>query len=179
MFFGDPSAIDDIDRLHWRRFETVVAELFERLGYETKRVGGKGDHGADVIASRNGTRIAIQVKHRSKKYRDGSLRWTGERGVQQVVTALPIHDCSRGIVVTNSTFAPGTAEVAEVHGIELWDRDRLIREVMSFCFLCGEHVSERVREWCRTQPKEFGGRVYCYEHQRRFTDVLRKAGEVL
>ena len=32
---------------------------------------------------------------------------------------------------------------------------------------------------CRTQPKEFGGRVYCYEHQRRFTDVLRKAGEVL
>jgi len=62
VIFGDPSAIDDIDRLHWRRFETVIAELFERLGHKTKRVGGKRDHGADVIASRNGTRIAIQAR---------------------------------------------------------------------------------------------------------------------
>jgi restriction system protein len=175
LVVGDPSAITDIDCLHWREFEKLVQELFERLGYETKYVGGKRDHGADVIASRNGTRIAIQVKHRGKKHRSGNLRWTGERGVQQVVTALPLYECSHGIVVTNTTFAPKTAEVADAHGIELWDRERLIREMASFCVLCGDHVSERVREWCLDRPEEFGGRVYCFKHQRRVADVLRKA----
>ena len=175
MVTGDPSAINDVDSLHWREFESFVEELFKRLGYETEHVGGKRDHGADVIASRNGTRIAIQVKHRSKPRRDGSLRWTGERAVQAVVTSLPLHECTRGIVVTNSTFAPGTSEVADAHSVELWDRERLTRELASFCVLCGEHVSEKVREWCLDRPEEFGGRVYCFKHQRRFADVLRKS----
>jgi restriction system protein len=157
--------MDEVDRLHWKAFEKLVALLFSRLGYESELVGGKEDHGADVIASRNGAKIAIQVKHRSKKRRDGSLDWIGEWAARAVVAAKPFYDCSKGIVITNSTFAPGMDHVAKVLGIDLWDRERLAIELSSFCVRCGSHVSPKVREWCIERADEFEGRVYCIEHQ--------------
>jgi hypothetical protein len=34
------------------------------------------------------------------------------------------------------------------------------------CALCGEAVSEKVEAYCRTHATEFGGRIYCFEHQK-------------
>jgi restriction system protein len=187
---SDINTIEDIDRLHWKEFEKLIALLFSALGYETEQVGAKDDHGADVIARSDGSGIAIQVKHVTTK-RHGNLRWVGEKAVRAALAAKPMYDCSRGIVVTNSTFAPGTDLVARANGIELWDRDRLAselelaRESLSrdpncqrpTCVLCGQRVSPKVAEWCLERPEEFGGRVYCFEHQRKFDGVLRLAGK--
>lgn len=176
MELSDINTLEEVDGLTWEEFEEFIAVLFSALGYETKQVGGKTDHGADVIASANGTRVAIQVKHRSKKRRDGSLVWVGETAVRAVVTAKPLYECSRGIVVTNSTYAPGTDRVAKAHDIELWDRERLRRELENAhshvleqshltCSWCGSRVSPEVRDKCLSKPDEFGDRVYCEKHQ--------------
>jgi restriction system protein len=167
---GSADALEQVDALSWREFEELVQKLYEGVGYECRYVGGKRDHGADIIARKRNEVLAIQVKHRC----DGR-RWIGERAVQAVVTALPLYKCTRGVVVTNSTYAPGVKRVASAHKVALRDRDWLSRELSSYCVLCGARVSPRVRNWCVDRPNEFGGNVYCFDHQRRFADVLRTA----
>jgi restriction system protein len=34
------------------------------------------------------------------------------------------------------------------------------------CATCGASVSEKVRAYCLARPKRFGGRIYCFKHQR-------------
>ncbi len=48
----------------WQAFERDVARLFLANGYEDVRiVGGTGDHGADILAVRNGQLWVTQCKH--------------------------------------------------------------------------------------------------------------------
>jgi HJR/Mrr/RecB family endonuclease len=167
---GSANALEQADALHWHDFELLVQQLLESKRYECKLVGGKRDHGADIIATKRGESIAVQVKHR----RDGR-RWIGERGVQGAVTALPVYECARGAVITNSTFAPGTKEIAALHNVILRDRTWLARELASFCVLCGARVSDRVRKWCAENSDVYRGNTYCYQHQHNPGDVLRIA----
>ena len=36
----------------------------------------------------------------------------------------------------------------------------------SCCSTCGTRVSDKVREYCLGRPRRFGGKIYCYRHQR-------------
>lgn len=36
----------------------------------------------------------------------------------------------------------------------------------SCCSTCGTRVSDKVREYCLARPRRFGGKIYCYRHQR-------------
>jgi hypothetical protein len=38
---------------------------------------------------------------------------------------------------------------------------------VSVCAECGAAISERERRYCLTNPRRFGGMVYCRRHQRR------------
>lgn len=168
-FLGTPNAIERVDRLHWRAFEQLVQHIEESKGFECRYVGGIDDHGADIVAAKNGKSYAIQVKHRA----DGHT-WVGEQALRAVVTAVPVYECARGVVVTNSTFAPGMHEIAHLHKVILHDRDWLIAELASFCALCGEHVSAGVRDWCAGHAL-YRGNTYCIEHQRHLNALLRPA----
>lgn len=172
MRFGDAATLGELDALDWRAFEGVVAELFARRGYATTRIGGLHDHGADVIAANRRERLAVQVKHRARGRR------VGERALQAASSSVEVHGCSRGLVVTNSTFAPGLERIAALLDVELWDGERLRTELLSFCVLCGKHVSAHVRDWCLERPEEFGGCVYCFTHQRRLSGLLQTVGRV-
>jgi HJR/Mrr/RecB family endonuclease len=165
--FGDQEAVDDLASLHHKEFEELIAELFRAKGFDAERIGGLNDHGADVIATRGRRKVAIQVKHRTNG------RWIGETAVRDVHAARDFYGCGAAMVVTNSSFAPGTFDFADRLGVELWDGERLEEELLSFCVLCGTHVSESVREWCLDRPDEFRGRVYCFKHQRSARGVLR------
>jgi restriction system protein len=37
---------------------------------------------------------------------------------------------------------------------------------LAHCVMCGAVVSTKVRDYCLARPRRFGGRVYCYRHQR-------------
>lgn len=167
---GASDSLAQADALDWREFERLVQYLFETNGYACRYVGGKRDHGADIIAMKDGRSYAVQVKHRS----DGR-HWIGERAVQAVVTAAPIYKCERGFVVTNSTFAPGVKSVARIHRVVLRDRTWLKNELMSYCVLCESRVSPRVRKWCIDRPDQYRGNTYCFEHQHHPGTAFRLA----
>jgi restriction system protein len=86
-----------------------------------------------------------------------------------------VYDCSGAMVITNTRFTNRARQLAKANGVELWDRRRLERELLSFCNLCEKRVTPKVRTWCLDRPERFGGRVYCFDHQRDVIGLLRTA----
>jgi restriction system protein len=65
-------------------------------------------------------------------------------------------------VATNAVpTRPATAEPTLPRGEVAAEDD------VANCATCGVTVSEKVRDYCLARPKRFGGRIYCYQHQRR------------
>jgi len=156
----------EIDTLEGRAFERLLGDLFRRLGHEAE-LTPFFDHGADIIVFRDGERVAVQAKRASKS--------VSQDAVQAVVASKPVYDCSGAMVITNSRFTSRARQLAKANGVELWDRRRLERELLSFCNLCEKRVTPKVRMWCLDRPERFGGRVYCFDHQRDVTGLLRTA----
>ena len=53
---------------NWQSFERLICRLVKAEGFSGARiVGQSNDHGADIIASKNGKRWLFQAKHWNKK----------------------------------------------------------------------------------------------------------------
>jgi len=179
------SGLNDIDGMTGIEFERYVAFLFGRLGFDVQRTAAQGDYGADLVLSRRGKRTVVQAKrHR---------RSVGVRAVQEAVAAKGWYSCEEAMVVTNSTFTQQAVRLARRNRVELWDRNRLASAMASIggrrtmsqaveplhsresltpvdsiavCAVCGDGVSDKVRDYCIANAHRFGGRILCYHHQR-------------
>lgn len=122
---GNPqldAAMAVVDAMDGRDFEQFCAELLERCGYKSIHVTkDSGDQGVDIIAIKNGVRCAFQCKRYSSKL--------GNKPVQEVHTGKQFYSCQKGIVITSSYFTRGAEDAARRVGVELWDRDALIRRM--------------------------------------------------
>lgn len=110
--------IADLDRMSARYFARFLQEIFQRQGFALRETVLVGNHGADLILERAGKLTVVQAR-----------RWKnnpGVRVVQEAVAAVAGHHAVKGIAVTNTHFTPKAVELAASHGIELWDRDKLI-----------------------------------------------------
>ena len=83
--------------VHPEDFERVVAELLRRGGFTVEVTVYIGD-GADLVASKRNTRVAVQVKRYS------STTAVGVSDVNQVIGAMQYYNCDKGLVVTTSRF---------------------------------------------------------------------------
>ncbi|HEX4680381.1 MAG TPA: restriction endonuclease [Gaiellaceae bacterium] len=147
-----------LDALDGRDFEDVVASLLSQDGYEVAKTEYY-DRGADLIATKDGVRWAIQVK-----------RWNGpvrEDAVRAVLAGKMLYGCDRARVITNSTFTKRASSTAKQLEIDMWDRARLVREIQWFCATCGTRVTPRVKRWCLDHTEQFHGKVYCFVHQQQ------------
>ena len=61
------------DLKHWE-FENYIGNLFIKLGYKTRVIGGSYDEGIDVIAEKNGIKHYIQCKKYSNPVRVKEVR---------------------------------------------------------------------------------------------------------
>jgi restriction system protein len=177
------SGIATIDRMDGRTFEQYLELLFRKLGYEVKLTRYVGDYGADLIITRDGVKTAIQAKRHTNP--------VGIKAVQEVVAAKGMYNCTKAMVVTNSTFTQPAMELARSNGVILYGRARLIEAILSVsagatpialpstlphatigacCTDCGTPVSDKVAQYCRTRPKRFGGQVVCFQHQNGYID---------
>lgn len=105
-------------------FENFCAYLLERNGFRNVRVTrGSGDHGADIIASKNGKRYAIQCKNYSNA--------VGNKAVQEAVMGKIYYSANIAVVMTNSTFTRQAIEDAAVAGVELWGKEQYIEMAKS------------------------------------------------
>jgi restriction system protein len=185
------SGIRDIDRMDGGTFERYLQKLFQRRGYRVDHVGSaRGDYGGDLLIQKNGTRTLVQAKRYAKN--------VGVAAVQQAVTAKAMYECTQAMVVTNSGYTQQARKLAAANDVQLLGRDELISMVLdtsapqpatpapdaepvadpiaageadqiaAACARCGVEVSDKVRGYCLTHDKRFGGLVYCYKHQHEF-----------
>jgi len=189
------SGIEEIDRMTGLQFEQYLEWLFCQLGYRVSRTSYQGDYGADLVATKDGVKTAIQAKR--------SKRRIGIKAVQQAFASTGRYACQQSMVVTNASFTPQAIELARADNVELWDRNRLRKAMDSVggkravsqalapeepvpsqpamfsadvdaspsgtgavCAICGQRVSEKVRDYCLANQGQFDGRILCYHHQR-------------
>jgi restriction system protein len=117
------SGIHEVDIMDGKTFEMYLATLFHRRGYQVEQTRYRGDYGADLVVRRDGTKIAVQAK-----------RWTknvGVRAVQEAVASKGYYNADAAMVVANRAFTPQARILARANGVELWDRERLVKEMLA------------------------------------------------
>ncbi|MBD5515398.1 MAG: restriction endonuclease [Lachnospiraceae bacterium] len=108
----------DFDNMSGLEFEKYCAHILLQNGFcEIKLTPPSGDHGIDILASKNDVSYAIQCKCYSSN--------VGNDAIQQAHTGKSLYHRDIAVVITNRYFTPQAAEEADALGVKLWDRDKL------------------------------------------------------
>ena len=116
--------IDDVDLMNGQEFEKFVAELFSKMGFETKITKATGDQGIDIIASKDGDKIGIQAKCYSSTLGNGAI--------QEVAAGKNYYRLDKAMVITNNFFTDSARQLARANSIILWDRNNLMEKIERF-----------------------------------------------
>lgn len=112
-----------------RQWEEIIAGAYDEQGFdEVVLTPSSGDHGRDVIATKNGIG-SIRIYDQVKAYKPGNLVTAND--VRAMLGALSGANVSKGIITTTSTFAPRLMDdpVIAAHvpyRLELKDKDILL-----------------------------------------------------
>lgn len=113
---------DDIDKIHWRKFEGLTCEFFDKLGYHVEIGPGRDDGGVDLRVWRdkednNGPAcILVQCKRQKAKI---------EKVVVKALWADMIdEDAQSGMIVTSSALSPGSKKVCLARGYKIDEANR-------------------------------------------------------
>jgi len=91
----------------WQAFERALHRFFVHSGFTNCRlVGGPGDRGADVLATKNDRLWVIQAKFRRDSAR------LDDSAVREVMTAINSYSADEGVVATNQSFRPEAYDLA-------------------------------------------------------------------
>lgn len=188
------SGINDIDRMSGKNFEKYLEVIFEKLGYRVERTPYVGDYGADLVTSKDGIKTVIQAKrHKGKvgiKAVQEAVAAKGKYGCTEAMVVTNSYYTRQAIELAKSNkvelwdrkkfikellllkklgkiSAPTLVnEVAASEGN--YSRDNNNSGISSNeCATCGKPVSEKVKLYCLSNKGRFGGKVYCYDHQKR------------
>lgn len=96
---------------HARDFELLIASFMARLGYAVLDLAGKGDCGADLIATKDNTRRCVQVKC--------SINPVRVTAVYQTTFAVRAYGADGAILVAMGGFTPRARIVARERCIHL------------------------------------------------------------
>lgn len=151
-----------------RRTAVQAKRWSKRVGVRAiqEAVAAKGYYDCDaalVVANREFTQQARQLARANEVElwdRDGLVRKLlavrGDAGPPAPGYKMPLESLPEPpvLVVPSDTFAPVPAAPGDT------------RAVKAVCGTCGVAVSKKVRDYCLTRPGRFGGRIYCFPHQR-------------
>ena len=101
------------------QFEEYLSRLFASLGYQVTPTQATGDHGVDLVLSKNAVRYALQAKFYTGK--------VGNKAVQEVYAGMGIWGATTAVVVTTSAFTPQARQDAACLGVVLVDGEELRR----------------------------------------------------
>lgn len=128
------SRITEIDRLSLPKLKLFIKTLFSLMGYEIvseeeKKEGKdtkeeeKRKSPVDALVVKDGKKYALIIEKREKG--------VGKRLLDRLKRAILDHGCQGGIIINNGNFSPEELEEGRLMGLELWDRNRLIRELLT------------------------------------------------
>ena len=96
-----------------KAFEHWCAQVLGGQGWDAHVVGGSGDQGADVIATKDGVVLVVQCK-----------RWAAavtNKAVQEIAAARAHYDAQSALVVSASGFTASARMLAQTNGVMLVD----------------------------------------------------------
>ncbi len=108
----------------WQSFERLICRLAQAEGFDGARVVGQSnDHGADIIATRNGVRWLFQAKHWKKA--------VGIEVIDETLKAAQIYKARVPVIVASNGFdSKAVAHQRDLMSnginIQLWSTDTLI-----------------------------------------------------
>jgi restriction system protein len=111
------SGMAAIDEMSGVEFEEFVAAQLRTRGWGVTCTARAGDYGVDLVAKKDGIRMAVQCKRLAKA--------VGVAAVQQVVSGARHHGCDRTVVVTNQAFTKAAHRLAITHRCRLVGREQL------------------------------------------------------
>jgi hypothetical protein len=94
-----------------RRFEELVAELYNRAGFEVELTPASGDDGADVYAVRRDDLGSTLIVVQAKRYKP-ELKVKAS-AVRELYGTVDLANASAGVLITTSSFQPKAEEYAE------------------------------------------------------------------
>lgn len=120
-------SVDKIDALDGLEFEEFLLALFISKGYKGVKTKKSHDYGADLILTKKNISIAVQCKLYYK-------HTVGNSAVQEVATAKEYYNTNLAVVITNSVFTKPAIILAEKIGVELIDRNNLLKLIQDQVF---------------------------------------------
>lgn len=160
--------IDRIDEMSGLEFEQYLEQLFRRLGYQVERTRYSGDFGADLVLMRKDESCVVQAKRKSGR--------VGVSAIQQAVAARAMYECDAAMVVTNSHFTLQAEELAAANDVELWDRERLVAEVLRVAPIRTQVLAEEPDE---EEPKELPSEPPCREDREGWDEAVTSSSPAL
>jgi restriction system protein len=118
-----PQVFEDIE---WRRFETLCEALFAQAGFRTESQSHDADGGVDIWlhSAHSAKPMIVQCKHWRSKL-------VGVQQVREFFGVLKSHDLQYGTYATSSTFTADALNFAKANGINVQDRQGLLRLIGS------------------------------------------------
>ena len=104
------------------RYEEYCCKYLQEKGYSTRTTVASGDQGADIIAEKDGIRIAVQCKYRT----EGAV---GNDAIQQALAGKMYYDCDLALVITNVDFTAKAISAAQKLKVKMWPRVEMIEEL--------------------------------------------------
>jgi hypothetical protein len=106
----NPELMYDLD---WRRFEELVAELYERQGYEVTLTRGSKDGGVDIYALHRAPHAKFLTVIDAKRNHAGNP--VGVELVKQLRSTVADANAHMGVIATTSYFTKGAKDYRESH----------------------------------------------------------------
>ncbi len=114
-----PMTIKEIDTINPFMFETLIAVIWERQGFQTFLTPKSNDKGADVIALSEKDNILLQVKHTTSKIGDNAV---GEILKSRGYYENSYHRKFELGIITNDYFSLSTKEIAKLNNVKVFER---------------------------------------------------------
>jgi hypothetical protein len=100
-------------------YEVYVAGILRAGDWQAELTPRTGDHGADIIATRDGKRVAVQCKFYSSP--------VGNKSVQEIYSAKDFYACDAAVVVSNAEYTRHARKIAASLNVALLHHDMLIQ----------------------------------------------------
>lgn len=113
-----------LEKMDPRKFEYLIADLFNSLGYRAQVTPGSNDGGKDIILWKDDEVKFVEVKRYTKES-------IGRPYIQKLHSAIIDGDAVGGYFVTLSNFNKNARQYAANKNIELIDGDALIHMMKS------------------------------------------------
>ncbi len=117
--YNSVKELDDIRKLSWREFESIVGEAFRRRGYSVLENAVDGaDGGVDLLLRKSGEKFYVQCKHWKQTK-------VGVKPIRELYGVITAGDAAGGFFVASGEYTQDARDFAKKAGIDLIGGEQL------------------------------------------------------